>query len=207
MVITFEGIDGSGKSTQVDLLAEWLRMKGKKVATFREPGGTIITEKIRTILLTKGAEELSDKTELLLFLAARNHLITTKLIPLLETDTIVVLDRFSDSTLAYQGYGRGIDLDVIQQLLKFSVNQLVPSVTFYIDMCFTDAVNRLVSSTKKLDRFESLGEDFFDKVRNGYIELQKNDPNRILSISGNKTIEEIHSFVTKELERKFSSLI
>ncbi len=119
MVITFEGIDGSGKSTQVDLLAEWLRMKGKKVATFREPGGTIITEKIRTILLTKGAEELSDKTELLLFLAARNHLITTKLIPLLETDTIVVLDRFSDSTLAYQGYGRGIDLDVIQQLLKF----------------------------------------------------------------------------------------
>jgi dTMP kinase len=207
MLITFEGIDGSGKSTQVQLLANWLEQRGKKVAMFREPGGTVITEKIRSILLTKETEELSVKAELLLFLAARNHLITTKIVPLLESGAIVLLDRYSDSTLAYQGYGRGLYLNEIQQLLDFSTDLLRPNVTFYIDMCFTDTVKRLSSNSMKLDRFESLGESFYEKVRNGYLELQLQHPERIKMISGLETIESIHSFVTKQLLDKFSSLL
>ncbi len=207
MLITFEGIDGSGKSTQVQLLANWLEQRGKKVATFREPGGTVITEKIRSILLTKDTEELSSKAELLLFLAARNHLITTQIRPLLEKGTVVILDRFSDSTIAYQGYGRGLNLKEIQLLLDFSTDLLRPYVTFYIDMCFTDTVKRLSSNSMKLDRFESLGESFYEKVRNGYLELQQQNPERIKMISGLETIERIHSFVTKQLLDKFSSLL
>lgn len=207
MLITFEGIDGSGKSTQVQLLANWLEQRGKKVVTFREPGGTVITEKIRSILLTKDTEELSSKAELLLFLAARNHLITTQIRPLLEKGTVVILDRFSDSTIAYQGYGRGLNLKEIQLLLDFSTDLLRPYVTFYIDMCFTDTVKRLSSNSMKLDRFESLGESFYEKVRNGYLELQQQNPERIKMISGLETIERIHSFVTKQLLDKFSSLL
>lgn len=207
MLITFEGIDGSGKSTQVQLLASWLQERGKKVATFREPGGTIITEKIRSILLTKDSEELSYKAELLLFLAARNHLITTRIFPLLNDNTIVLLDRFSDSTFAYQGYGRGLNLDEIQQLIGFATDKLQPNVTFYLDMCFTDTVKRLSAQSTRLDRFEALGEEFFEKVRNGYLFLQKTESQRIKMISGTESIESIHSFITKELQENFSSLL
>jgi len=207
MLITFEGIDGSGKSTQVQLLAAWLQERGKKVATFREPGGTVITEKIRSILLNKDTEELSYKAELLLFLAARNHLITSKILPLLQNDTIVILDRFSDSTIAYQGFGRGLLIEDIQQLIDFATDKLRPNVTFYLDMCFTDTVKRLSAETSRLDRFETLGETFFEKVRTGYHFLQKNEAQRIKMISGTESIETIHSFVTKELQENFSSLL
>lgn len=207
MLITFEGIDGSGKSTQVQLLAAWLQERGKKVATFREPGGTVITEKIRSILLNKDTEELSYKAELLLFLAARNHLITTKILPLLQNDTVVILDRFSDSTIAYQGFGRGLHIKEIQHLIEFATDKLRPSVTFYLDMCFTDTVKRLSAETSRLDRFETLGETFFEKVRAGYHFLQKSESHRIKMISGTESIETIHSFVTKELQENFSSLL
>lgn len=207
MLITFEGIDGSGKSTQVQLLATWLQERGKKVTTFREPGGTVITEKIRSILLTKDSEELSYKAELLLFLAARNHLITTKILPLLEDNTVVILDRFSDSTVAYQGFGRGLQLDEIQQLISFATDKLRPNVTFYLDMCFTDTVKRLSAETSRLDRFEALGQEFFEKVRNGYLFLQKNEAQRIKMISGTESIDTIHSFITKEIQENFSSLL
>jgi len=207
MLITFEGIDGSGKSTQVQLLASWLQERGKKVATFREPGGTIITEKIRSILLTKDSEELSYKAELLLFLAARNHLISTKILPQLNEDTIVILDRFSDSTIAYQGFGRGLMIDEIQQLIDFATDKLRPNVTFYLDMCFTDTVKRLSAQSTRLDRFEALGEEFFEKVRNGYLFLQETESQRIKMISGTESIESIHSFITKQLQENFSSLL
>lgn len=207
MLITFEGIDGSGKSTQVQLLASWLQERGKKVATFREPGGTVITEKIRSILLNKDTEELSYKAELLLFLAARNHLLMTKILPLLQNETIVILDRFSDSTIAYQGFGRGLNVEEIQQLIEFATDKLRPHVTFYLDMCFTDTVKRLSAESSRLDRFETLGESFFEKVRAGYHFLQKSEAQRIKMISGTESIETIHSFIIKELQENFSSLL
>src|SRR5690625_5146918 len=172
-LITFEGIDGCGKSTQVALLSEDLEKKGIRFSVFREPGGTSLSEQIRTILLhQKGA--MNPVTELLLFSAARSQLIREKVIPLLDKGDIVILDRFYDSTLAYQGHAReAIEMNKIKELNALAAHGLVPDLTFYLKISPEMAAIRMVGQEK--DRIEKEGVQFFEKVADGYDRISEEE--------------------------------
>ena len=160
MFITFEGLDFCGKSTQVQLLEKYLNEKGKKVKIIREPGGTPISEKIRDILLDKKHSEMSIETELVLFSASRSQLVHEVILPALQKDVYVLSDRFHDSSIAYQAFGRKIDLDFVMNLQKFVIGKAVPNLTFFIDVPIDEIVKRM-SKVKKveLDRIESSKSD------------------------------------------------
>ncbi len=189
MFITFEGIDGSGKSTQIKLLRTYFQSKNIDAHLFREPGGTDISEQIRTLLL-HGGEEMDPVTELLLFSAARSQLISEKVMPLLEAGKVVILDRFYDSTTAYQGYGReSASLSDIKQLNKIASHHLVPDITFYLEVSPESAANRMAGSEK--DRMERSGAHFFDKVAKGFNTLSQQE-RRFVTINGEMGVQEIH---------------
>ncbi|MGD8779834.1 MAG: dTMP kinase [Ignavibacteria bacterium] len=198
MFITFEGIDFSGKSTQVKLLSEYLQKENKNVKVLREPGGTFVSEKIREILLTKDEIHMSDAAELLLFSAARSQLVREVILPALEKNYYVISDRFHDSTIAYQAYGRGLDIEFTIQLQKFAINNALPDITFFIDIPIEEIVNR--RHKFELDRIERSNGDFYRKVREGYLKLYKSEE-RYIKIDGTKTIEEIHKIIVKEIKK------
>ncbi|MEX1062162.1 MAG: dTMP kinase [Balneolaceae bacterium] len=189
MLITFEGIDGCGKSTQVSLLKGWLEAQGSGFALFREPGGTELSEKIRELLLDSG-RQMDPVTELLLFSAARSQLVTEKIIPLLEKRQIVILDRFYDSTTAYQGYGRkSASPDRIDMVNRLAAHNLVPDITFYLKISAENAEKRL--STLGKDRMELSGSRFFKDVAAGFEELSSKS-NRFHTLNAELGREEIH---------------
>lgn len=201
MLISFEGIDGCGKSTQIELLKEYLNDQNLVFSIFREPGGTVISEKIRDLLL-HDSDEMNSVTELLLFSAARSQLITEKVIPLLKKGEIVILDRYYDSTTAYQGYGRqSAALNSIKNLNRLASHQAVPDLTFYLKIEPDEAAKR----TEKLDkdRMEREGSDFFSRVSSGYDALAELEP-RFITIDAKLEREEIHKKIVKEI-RKFLS--
>lgn len=197
MFITFEGIDGSGKSTQILLLREYLVKNGHKVVTLREPGGTELSEYIRAVLLNKKLE-VSDISELLLFQAARADLVKTIVLPSLDQGRIVLSDRYFDSTTAYQGYGRGIDLKVIEKSNQIGSLGVLPDMTFYLKIERSVGQNRDLE--KDLDRMELSGDDFYDKVIHGYDELARKE-DRFVTIDGNQDVKVIHNLVVKEVEK------
>lgn len=201
MFITFEGLDFCGKSTQVQLLEKFLIGLGKKVIIVREPGGTQISEKIRDILLDKKNGEMKDETEMLLFAASRSQLVNQIILPALEKNVFVISDRFHDSSIAYQAFGRGLDYNFIDQLQKFVIGKAVPDITFFIDIPVEEVVNRM-SKVKKmeLDRIESSKTDFYNKVRDGYIFLAGKEK-RFRVINGMLSIEEIHKSIISEIEK------
>lgn len=189
MLITFEGIDGCGKSTQIELLKNYLDTLKVVYVVFREPGGTEISEKIRSLLL-HDTGEMDPVTELLLFSAARSQLIREKVIPLLNEKKIVILDRFYDSTTAYQGYGReSADLDSIFSLNRLASHQLTPNITFYLRIKPELAALRTQNTLK--DRMERSGTDFFNKVSEGYDELATKEE-RIFTIDATNSATKIH---------------
>lgn len=189
MLITFEGIDGCGKSTQIELLKNYLDTLKVVYVVFREPGGTEISEKIRSLLL-HDTGEMDPVTELLLFSAARSQLIREKVIPLLNEKKIVILDRFYDSTTAYQGYGReSADLDSIFSLNRLASHQLTPNITFYLRIKPELAALRTQHTLK--DRMERAGTDFFNKVSEGYDELATKEE-RIFTIDATNSANKIH---------------
>ena len=207
--ITFEGIDFSGKSVQAELLEKSLNAAGKVVQLFREPGGTAISEKIRDILLDRRWNEMTDIAEMLLYSAARAQLVREKILPALRQGNIVICDRFHDSTTAYQGYGRGIDLGVIEKVHAIATAELVPDITFVLDLSAEVALSRRVPSPqenqlseiqrsdeggtlKELDRLELQGLEFHRRVRQGYLMLAKQYSQRMYVIDGTQTIETIH---------------
>lgn len=197
MLISFEGIDGCGKSTQIDLLKSYLELKKLNYSIFREPGGSEISEKIRDLLL-HDSQEMDSVTELLLFSAARSQLIKEKVIPLLENNEIVILDRFYDSTTAYQGYGRNLkNLEVIQVLNRLASHSTEPDITFYLKIEPELAQDRTDKLTK--DRMENSGIDFFRTVSKGYDEIA-NREKRFVTIDASNEIESIHSDIIKYLE-------
>lgn len=197
MLISFEGIDGCGKSTQIDLLKKYLESKGLNFFVFREPGGTDISERVRSLLL-HDSDEMDSVTELLLFSAARSQLIVEKVNPLIAKNEIVILDRFYDSTTAYQGYGRGSrDLESIHILNRLASHSTVPDITFYLRIDPELAHVRTAEFSK--DRMESAGIEFFRLVSNGYDELAKVE-NRFVIIDASKTIDEIHSKIIETLK-------
>lgn len=203
MFVTFEGIDLAGKTTQVQLLASYFMKKGYKVVTLREPGGTEISEKIREILLNP-TNELNSFTELFLFEAARSDLSRRVIKPLLDRGSVVICDRFWDSTLAYQGYGRNIPLEFIEQCNFYASNGLVPDITFLLDIPLEIMLKR--AEKKNTDRMESQTKEFLLRVINGFRELALRFPERIYVLDGKDTIENIHRSVISILEKKMGNL-
>ncbi len=196
MFITFEGADGCGKTTQLELLAQYLTKEGKEVLTTREPGAKGLGERIRDILLNYDGE-VSDRCESFLFLADRAQHIDTIVNPAVAAGKIVLCDRHIDSSVAYQGYGRGLDIDQIDRLNMLATNGRRPDLTFVFDIDVETSMKRV---GKEKDRMESAGVDFFNRVRNGYLQLAKQEPDRIRVLDATKSIEEIHKDVVKIIE-------
>lgn len=198
MLITFEGIDGCGKSTQIDLLKKFLTGKNISHHVFREPGGTGLSEKIRDLLLHENLE-MDPVTELLLFSSARSQLIAEKVIPLLKNNDIVILDRFYDSTTAYQGYGReSIEIEQILALNRIASHEIVPDLTFYLRISPEAAAKRTRNAEK--DRMENAGTDFFAKVCAGYDAIAEKEK-RFIKIDATKTPEAIHQIICDLITR------
>ena len=178
MFITFEGIDGSGKSTQANFLKNQLQNDGFDVILLREPGGTIISEKIRDLVLNHRASSVSPLTEALLIASSRYQLVNEIILPALKKNTIVICDRYIDSTIAYQGYGRGINISWLNEINKYSLMHANPELTYLFDLKVEDSMLRIKNKNK--DRIELEGKDFLSKVRNGYLKLAKNSKRFIL---------------------------
>ena len=191
LFITFEGTDGCGKSTQIKLLAEYLKNNGHDVVLTREPGAKGLGEKIRGLLLNYDGE-VSDRCESFLFLADRAQNIDIIVNPAVNEGKIVLCDRHIDSSVAYQGYGRGLDIERIKFLNNIATNGIKPDLTFVFDIDTETSMNR-VGQNK--DRMESAGIEFQKKVRNAYLELAKQEPDRIKVIDASKSIEEINKCV------------
>lgn len=197
--ISFEGIDGCGKSTQVDLLLKKINSLKIPSLLVREPGGSKIAEDIRSILLDNENRLMSNETEALLMTASRAQLTREVIIPKLNEGFVVVADRFQDSTIAYQGGGRGLDISFLKTLNLFATNHLIPSMTFYIDISAKEALKRTISND--FDRIENAGESFQVKVRNEYLKLTKEEPKRVFFVDGTKKITEIHEEIWSKVEK------
>ena len=201
MFITFEGIDFCGKSTQIELLKSYLLKNKKKVQVLREPGGTEISEKIRTMLLDKENSKMLMETEFLLFSASRAQLVREKIRPYLDEGIYVISDRFHDSSTAYQGYGRGISIEVILSIHKLAIGNTIPDITFFIDIPVEIAEQRGQEKlSEHLDRIENSNKDFYSRVRKGYFELAKNE-NRFRILDGIENVENIHAKIINEIDK------
>lgn len=200
MFITFEGIDFCGKSTQVELLKKYLYSHNKKVEIIREPGGTEISETVRVVLLDKKHNKMFMETEIFLFSASRAQLVREKIRPFLKDGIYVISDRFHDSTTAYQGYGRGIDPETVRHINKLAIDGAVPDLTFIIDIPVEVADERKAKkNNSELDRMELSGNPFFQKVRNGYLEIAKQEK-RFRVIDGTLPPEMIHKKIIEEIK-------
>ncbi|PWN07573.1 dTMP kinase [Rhodohalobacter mucosus] len=198
MLITFEGIDGCGKSTQIELLKSYLEEHHYPCHVFREPGGTELSEKVRSLLLHDDLH-MNPVTEMLLFSSARSELLSEKVIPLLRDGLIVILDRFYDSTTAYQGYGRGsLEIDQIHTLNNIASHAVVPDITFYLKISPQLASERTRGSEK--DRMENAGTAFFEKVCKGYDVLAEQE-DRIKTVDASQSPQEIHSVIRAYVEQ------
>lgn len=193
MFITFEGADGCGKTTQIKLIDEYLRSKGYKTLLTREPGSKGLGEKIREILLNYEGE-VSSRCESFLFLADRAQHVDCIIKPALQEGTIVLCDRHTDSTVAYQGYGRGLDIEEIKKLNALATGGLKPDLTIVFDVDIETSQSRI---GKNKDRMESAGIEFFKKVREGFLEIAKEEPERVKVINSSDTIENIHKKVVE----------
>lgn len=196
MFITFEGIDCCGKSTQARLLAERLQQSGREVLMLREPGNTRLSEHIRGILLNKEFSEMNERTELLLFSASRAQLVAEVILPALEEDKVVICDRFYDSTTAYQGYGRQLPLEDIVHINRIATQDLVPDMTFFIDISPELALDRCRERlAMERDRMEESGVRFYERVIDGYMRLAADERGRFYVVDGAKTPDEVNSTI------------
>jgi dTMP kinase len=201
MFITFEGLDFCGKSTQIKLLQQFLENKGFKVSLIREPGGVQISEKIRNIILDRNNSEMFFETELLLFSASRAQLVREEIIPKLENGYIVLSDRFHDSSIAYQGFGRELNAQFVTDLQKFAIGRAIPDITFFIDIPVEEVIRRKSKVNKKdLDRIEISKIDFYEKVRKGYKKIAEIEE-RFVTIDGLMSIENVHSEIKTTTEK------
>lgn len=189
--ITFEGIDGCGKSTQIDLFKRKLSEEGRDVLVMREPGGTVIGEGIREILLDKKHTGMCRETELLLFEAARAQIVREWIEPALEQGKIILCDRFTDSSAAYQGYGRNLGRQAVDALNAFAVGHTKPDITFLFDIDPETAIHRLAGRPQEKDRLDAESLEFMKRTRDGYLEIAKEDPARIKVLNAEKSIDDL----------------
>lgn len=206
MFITFEGLDFSGKSTQAKLLVEKLR-KRHVVHFLREPGGTEISERIREILLDRKNQEMTDAAEILLFSASRAQLVAQVILPALARGEVVVCDRYCDSTTAYQGYGRGLNLDDVRSINQIATRGRMPDATFFMDIPIEEIERRKTIAGLTFDRMESAGREFYERVREGYHRLAAQEPERWLVLDGMKSIGEIERTIWATVQSKTETVL
>lgn len=197
--ITFEGIDGCGKTTQLRFAREYLESCGRTCVVTREPGGTPIAESIREILLSRENMAMSDSCEILLYCAARAQHVAEKITPAVENGAIVLCDRFQEATLAYQGFGRGHDIEELARLNRTATGGLNPDLTFVFDVSPETAAGRMKTSGKAPDRLEVTAGGFFERVREGYLKLARANESRIVVIDAERTAEQVAVSVRENL--------
>ena len=204
-LITFEGLDGCGKSTQLEKTKKWLNLQGYEVLKTQQPGGTNIGKQIRKILLNPENNELHPESELLLYLSDRIQHLAEKIIPAKAEGKIVLCDRFHDSTVAYQGFGRGLNLENIESIITYSIKPYSPDLTFLItispEIIFDRLEQRKEHSAK--DRIDLESNNFFARVAKGYQKLASAEPGRFVCLDGEQEIEVIHQQIISELKNRF----
>jgi len=205
MFITFEGIDFSGKSTQIRLLETRLRTNGERVRLVREPGGTEISEKIRAILLDRAHDAMDDVTEFLLFSASRSQLVQEEILPALASGVHVIADRFHDSSTAYQGFGRGLDIEAIKAVHRIATHGLVPDLTFFIDIPVDASFERRSKPDRTIDRMEAANRAFFERIRDGYLRLAEEHAFRFIRIDGMLAVDVIADMIWTAVSNRLSS--
>lgn len=207
MFITFEGIDCCGKSTQARMLADSLRQSGHDVVSLREPGNTRLSEHVREILLNKEFTEMNERTELLLFAASRAQLVAEVILPALDASKVVICDRFYDSTVAYQGYGRQLPLEDIVHINRIATQELVPDMTFFIDISPELAMERCRGrAASDRDRMENSGVRFYERVIDGYMQLAESERGRFYCVDGSHAAEGVHSTIWRLVRERFPEL-
>ncbi|NVN89448.1 MAG: dTMP kinase [Desulfuromonadales bacterium] len=202
--ITFEGIEGCGKTTQIKLLGEQLESLGYSVLITREPGGCPIADKIRSILLDADNRGMSSLTELLMYAAARAQHVSEVILPALKQGNVVLCDRFTDATIAYQSYGRGIDQETVNKLNLMACQSVFPDLTVLIDCEVTTGLERArrrieTNSGPREERFELEALDFHQRVRNGYLTIAQNEPQRFITVDGSGSREAISEIIAAQV--------
>ena len=205
-LITFEGLDGCGKSTQLVKATKWMTLKGCEVLQTKQPGGTRIGKQIRNILLNPDHKELHPESELLLYLSDRIQHLTETIIPAKAEGKIVLCDRFHDSTVAYQGYGRGLNLKIFESIITYSIKAYSPDLTFLLTIPPKTVVYRLDQRKEQSakDRLDIESSKFFERTAKGYQELVSAEPDRFICLDGEQGIEVIHQQIISELQDRFS---
>jgi dTMP kinase len=201
MLISFEGIDASGKTTQIKRLDKWLRAHGFDVLVRREPGGTELGEKIRDILLDPRWQVMRPRTEFLLYSASRAQLVEEDLLSFLQQEkAIVLLDRYYDSSTAYQGAGRGLDIQEVEHVNRFATAELRPHLTFFFDLSLVEAGRRKGLETRSTDRLESSGDAFYERVRQGYLAICSEEPDRMVRLDASLPENEIAAQIQERVK-------
>ena len=199
LFITFEGVDGCGKSTQMRFLAEYLTEKGYEVVTTREPGGCTISEQIRDMLLSLDNTDITDMTEALLYASARAQLVSEVIKPAIDEGKAVISDRFVDSSAVYQGMARGLGVENVYKMNEFAIQGVMPDLTIHLDLPAKVGISRK-KDQKELDRMELEALDFHEKVAEGYRKLASLSPERIYTIDATQSIETIHGQIVDKIE-------
>lgn len=206
--ITFEGPDGSGKSTQIDLVAAHLRRLGYQVVYTREPGGTAIGDQIRQVLHDVKNSEMSIRSEVLLYSASRAQLVEQVIRPCLDAGKVVLCDRYADSTYAYQGYGRQLAFDTLRLITSFATRDVKPDLTIYLDLEVAEGLRRKekanVAGEGEWNRMDQLELAFHERVRNGYLEMAQTEPDRWLVVDATASVAEINGIICNRLEQMLS---
>jgi dTMP kinase len=202
----FEGIDGSGKTTQMDLLGKHLAGRGYPVLYTREPGGTRVGELIREILLNPQYSEMDPRAEALLYAAARAQHVAQVILPALEEGKIVLCDRFVDSSLAYQGFGRGMDILLLEQINEPATAGLVPDLVLLLDFCWESGMDRISRSGRGADRIEQETREFHQRVRGGYLTLAARQPRRYRVIDAHRAESLVHRDILEAVEEVLNAL-
>ena len=204
LFITFEGIDGCGKTTQIAALSQFFTNAHKEVVLTREPGGCSIAETIREVILSTDSK-LGDRGELMLYLAARAEHVDQVIIPALEHHKIVISDRFYDATFAYQGFGRGLDTNLITTLNDIAISGCHPDVTILLDIDVDSAYSRR-DTRGKPDRLEQSGREFFERTREGYLTIARENPHRFIVVDATHSIEVVSQTILSALKEKYNAI-
>lgn len=198
--ITFEGLDGAGKTTQIRLLERYLRQKGHDVLVTREPGGTPLGEEIRKVLLNPYYRDIDGVTEMYLYAASRAQHVRQVIKPALEKGKIVLCDRFVDSSVAYQGFGRGLGMDVVEAVNRYALGGIIPDLTIFLNIRPEDSLARSCIRSETPDRLESEELEFHKRVYEGFIALQRRYPDRVKKVDASKSIDEVFHQVVELIE-------
>lgn len=202
MFITLEGPDGSGKSMQVPALTEFIHSLGYEVLSTREPGGTYIGDQIREVIMRMDNKSMHPRTEILLFCAARAQIVSEVILPQLEKGVVVISDRYADSTLAYQGYGHGVDLAILRQLLNFATGGLTPDLTLLFDVDIETGLTRRQAGGGEWNRLDDYELAFHRRVRAGYLELAAVEPQRWVRVDAGQSPQQVQLDLQKIISKR-----